>query len=131
MRTIKKTLLDRMVAQAEEAEVQGFSKTAELLTSQVEKNTHLVRKTGSFYIYSSDDFKNEVQEQFWNAIVRIADFHDTSFDANEIQGIVEKSAEEFIKEVRTKLGIKTPVGAYEPDLPGESKEKVTIEVEEV
>lgn len=129
MRTIKNTLLNRIKVQADEAEIRGLTKTAEHLTAQVEKNIENLRVPKDFYIYSSEAFQKDIEEQLWNAVIRVADFHDVGLDATELQDTIELTATDFIREIRNKLGVKTSVGAFEPDVPGEM-EKVTLEVEE-
>lgn len=129
MRTIKKNLLSRILVQAEEAEIQGLTKVAEHLTNQADKNSSNVRNAESFYVYSHDDFKKDIEGQFWNAVIRIADYHDVGLDATELQATIEAAASDFVQDIRGRLGIKTAVGAFEPDVPGEL-EKVTLEVGE-
>lgn len=130
MRTVKKTLFHRLSVQAEEAELQGLTKTADALTTQIEKNSSNIRDNSAFYIYSEEDFKKDVEEKIWDIIVRASDFYDLSFDGKEMHKIVEKYANELSNEVRVKIGSDSCVGAYEPTVPGELREKVVIVIDE-
>ena len=128
MRTITENLLSRLAAQATEAEVQGLVKVAEHLTNQLEKNP--VRDNDVFYSYANNEFKKDIEVSLWDAIVRIADFHNTTFDATEMQGVVEKVAEDLVSEVRVKLGVVHGIGSHEPTVCGEVKQHTSIEVDE-
>jgi hypothetical protein len=127
MRTIKNNLLQRLAAQAEEAEVQGLPKVASALTEQISKAT--IRSDEAFYLYASSEFQADVEEKLWDIAVRAADFYDTRFDALEMQGIVEKYAQDLVHEIRTKLGIEHGIGAHEPTVPGEIAGKVVLEID--
>lgn len=129
MRTVKKTLLYRLAAQAEEAELRGLTKVAEALTAQITKNSDNVRQNDSFYAYASEEYQKDVEERIWDAIIRSADFYDAGLDALEMQELVQKYAEDLINEVRAKLGNRHGVGAYEPNVPGEIVERIVIELE--
>ena len=131
MRTITENFLYRLVAQAEEAEIQGLTKIAESLTDQVEKHGLHVRADDAFYSYNEDDFKKEINSQFWDSIVRIADFYGVKkFDALEVQGLIEQASENLITDLCKKVGVFHGIGAYEESVPGEKVERVAIEVEE-
>lgn len=126
MRTINETHRDRLVAEADEAEIVGLTKVAENLTRQIEKNA--VRANDSNYIYSSQDFENDVAEGLWDLIVRASDFHDAHVDSEKAQKLVETYAGRFISDIRKIAG--SDSGAYEPTLPGENaKEILNIEEE--
>jgi hypothetical protein len=127
MRSITENQRDRMVAQAEEAEVRGLTKIAEHLTYQIEKTA--VRPTDSFYSYAKNEFQHDIETALWAAILRVADFHDKTIDPVDAQEIVEKFAEDLIHDVRVKAGADS-VGAHEPNLPGEIKEHISIELSE-
>lgn len=128
MRTINTILRDRLVAQAEEADVQGLYKVAEHITSKIEKTS--IRDSKASYTYSSMDFKNDVESILWDTVVRFADFHNISLDASVAQDIVEKTAEELIKELQVKSGVEHGVGAFEPTVPGENRKTVILDVED-
>jgi hypothetical protein len=130
MRTIKKTLFYRLAAQAEEADLQGLTKVSEALTTQVTKHAELVREASESYIYPKHEFQKEIEEKFWDIVVRAADFYDISVDAKEMQPLVEKYAEELTHDIQVKLAIKHGVGAHEPLVPGELQDKILIEVVE-
>lgn len=128
MRTIKKTLLYRMITQADEADLQGLTKVSESLTTQITKNAELVRESDAHYVYPKYEFQKDVEDKFWDIIVRAADFYDINIDAQEIQPLVEKYAQELTQELQVKFAVKHGVGAYEPTVPGEANDKVLIEV---
>lgn len=131
MRTITENLLHRLAAQAQEAELQGFSKVAESLTEQVEKHGSEVREDDAFYSYSQNDFKKDVNSKLWDTIIRIADFYGIKrFEAEEVQELIEKVSEDLITDFCNKVGIAHQVGAYEEKVPGENFGQVTIEVDE-
>jgi Ribonuclease G/E len=127
MRTIKKNLLQRLALQAEEAELQGMVKVASALTEQITKQP--VRDNEQFYVYSSEDFIKDVESKLWDASIRAADFFDIRVDAEQTQLMVEKFAQDLIKEIAVRGGAVHGVGAHEPNVPGEKIEEVAIEVE--
>lgn len=130
MRTVKESLLNRLAAQADEAELQGLHKVAEALTEQVSKNAENTRSNEAFYLYSVEDLQKDVEANLWNAMVRVADFYDHDLDALQVNEIVEKFASDFVNEMRVSFGLKSVVGAHEPTVPGEILQKVDFEVTE-
>lgn len=131
MRTITENLFNRLLAQAQEAELQGLSKIAEGLTNQIEKNSHLVRKDDSFYLYNEEEFRNDLNSQFWNIIVRAADFYGVrKFDAVVTQELIDKTAQILVEDFCNIVGINHGVGAYEENVPGELTGRVDIEITE-
>ncbi len=128
MRTITKNLMERLVAQAEEAELIGLTKVANHLTDKIEKVS--TRGDSDDYTYSRDSLKEDVESKLWDAIIRISDFHNKSVDPKEAQGVIEVFAEKIIDEIQVISGISHGVGNYEPKLPGEALETTTIEVVE-
>jgi hypothetical protein len=130
MRTIKKTLLYRMIAQADEADLQGLAKVSESLTTQITKNAESTREVDTHYVYPKTEFQRDVEDKFWDIVVRAADFYDINIDAQEVQPLIEKYAEELTQELRVKFAVKHGVGAYEPTVPGELNDRVMIEIVE-
>lgn len=128
MRTIKKTLFYRLIAQAEESDLQGLTKVSEALTTQITKNASNIRDVSEPYIYTKHEFQREIEDKFWDIIVRASDFYDVNLDAQEMQPLVEKYAEDLNKDIQTKFAVKHGVGAYEPTVPGELQDKILIEV---
>jgi hypothetical protein len=124
--TIAEHVRNRLVAQAEEAEIQGLTKVAEHLTNQIEKND--VRPTESFYSYAESELENDVEATLWDAAIRVVDFHDRPFNATDIYEEVNRVAKEFITNLRVKIGAIDGVGAFEPSLLGEEKGQVVIEL---
>jgi hypothetical protein len=131
MRTITENLFNRLLAQAQEAELQGLSKIAEGLTDQIEKNSHLVRKDDSFYLYNEEEFRNDLNSQLWNIIIRAADFYGVGkFDAVVTQELIDKTAQILVEDFCNTVGINHGVGAYEENVPGELIGRVDIEITE-
>ena len=128
MRTINTIHRDRLVAEAEEADTVGLNKIAEHLTRQVEKTG--VRDNVESYTYAHKDFDDDVQELLWGVVVRTADFHDAHIDSEKAQKLVEKYAEFIVSDLRKVAKIPTSVGAFEPNVPGETREHNVIEIDE-
>lgn len=127
MRTITEKLALRLEAQSKEAELQGLNKVADMIDSVL--TTHETRDIDASYTYAEEDFRSDVEAKLWEGAVRAADFFDCELDAVEMHDAVSKLAKNLIDEVRIKGGVKHGVGAYEPNVPGETLERVTIEVE--
>ena len=128
-----------MCVQAEEAKTIGLIKVAKILDEQIYKRESItpadasvsIRSSDEFYIYASKDFKADVERNFWNAAISAADFYDKEFDAKEINELVEKAAQDFVDDLRIKMGVKHGIGAYEPNVPGETiSGRVAIELSE-
>lgn len=126
MRTITKNLYERMVAQADEVRIHGFEKLANQVEEAVLPVPH--RKDEGSYTYPVEDFENDVKTALWDAVIRTADFHNTSFDIQEVQPIVEKLANDLISELRVISNNEAGVGAFEPTVPGEIRGKKVLEV---
>ena len=118
MKTIKNSLVLRLEAQGSEAKTQGLNKVASAIEKQLTKNH--VRDDNTKYVYSSKDFKNDVEEKLWDVIIRAADFYDCTVDAASAQNLVDRTAEELLREFRIKSGVQVDVGANEPQVPGEA-----------
>lgn len=128
MRSVKKTFVKRLKAQANEASVQGFDKLASYL-EKISDNLS-TRPDKESYTYSENDLVIDVEKSIWNGVIRAADYYDCFIDAYEMQNLVEKFSSEFIKEFRVKNGIKHGIGAYESAVPGEVLSKITLEVDD-
>jgi len=128
MRTITENLKERIIAQSKEAKIQGLTKTASHLENIIENAP--IRKNADSYTYSNDDFESDVEGVIWGAVVRFADFHNVSVDGVVAQKVVEKFAKDLVTELRAKTGTIHGVGAYETNVPGESKQTVILSVEE-
>jgi hypothetical protein len=130
MRTINKTLYSRLIAQAEEAEIQGLTKIADMILDQTEKNAEAIRSDEASYNYSSEELEADVEKCFWDAAVRVADYHDKSFDAKHLESIIKECSRTLLNELRASLQVEHGVGAFESTVPGEVKQRVVIAVEE-
>lgn len=128
MRTITETLHKRLVAQSEEAKIQGLTKTASHIDEKIA--TTKVRKNESIYVYSNEDFQKDVESALWDAVLRVADFHNTTFDANEVQNIIDKYSQELVSDLRVLANVEHGVGAFEPTIPGETKAQVILSLED-
>lgn len=128
MRTITEYIYNRLIAQVDEVRVQGFEKLANKIEDVVIAVPH--RKDDDSYTYASEDFKNDVEKNIWEAVVRTADFHNTSFDIKDIEPIVKKLANELISELNVISNNTAGVGAFEPTVPGEIRGKKVLEITE-
>lgn len=128
MRTITETLHKRLVAQSEEAKIQGLTKVASHIDEKVAEAK--VRKDDAIYVYSDEEFKKDVEKALWDAALRVADFHNTTFDASEVQNIVDKYSEELISDLRVLANVEHGVGVFEPTIPGEMKAQVILSLED-
>lgn len=128
MRTITENQFNRLIVQAEEAEKQKITKIASNLTKQIEKAS--VRPDDASYLYAESSLKEDVESCLWDAALRIADFHNTTVDAVEIQGVIEAYSQHLIREIQVKANCEHGIGAYEPTVPGEERETVALEIEE-
>lgn len=129
MRTIKKSLLELLELQAAEADFQGLESVGSSLTTQIVKNAEFVRDDEEFYVYSGQDYQNDVREQLWNVVIRTADFFNQNFDAKDITPLIEKYASLLEQDLRAKFGRDNGVGSYEPTVPGQDRSVVTMEIE--
>jgi len=130
MRTITKNQLLRLEAQSEEAKTLGLKKISTHLDEQIEKHTYYTRDDSEFYSYSFDQIQADVEKNLWNAVMRVSDYYGKNIDAVKAQESIESLASELINEIRLNAGVKDGVGAYEPNVPGENREHVSIELEE-
>ena len=89
MKTIKQSLFNRLIVQAEEAEFQGLTKIAKSLTNQIDLYAGNIRPTEAIYSYSSDVFAEDIKDCLWEMAIRTADFHNVSFDADKIENLIE------------------------------------------
>ncbi len=128
MKTVKQSTAERLEAQAREADIQGLTKVAKSLDNQISK-MHL-RHNDTHYVYSSSEFKDDVEEKLWDIMVRASDFYGCNLDGVEIQKVVEKAAKELLSEFRVKSGVRVDIGANEPLVPGESQDEAAIMVGE-
>ena len=127
-RTINEIYRDRLVAEADEADNMRLTKLAENITRQVERQP--IRGASESYTYPSDAFEQDVQDALWDVVVRTADFHGSFISSQRAQEIVDHFSQEMVDSIRKAAKITSPVGAYEPRLPGEELASAVIEVEE-
>jgi len=73
---MKKILAERLNLQASEADTQGKTSLAEILTNVIVKNSTNIRNDDDKYIYDKKDFKRDVYNDMWDVIIRTADFYD-------------------------------------------------------
>lgn len=127
-RTINEIYRDRLVAEADEADNMRMTKLAENITRQIER--HPVREANASYTYPSKDFEQDVQDSLWDIVIRAADFHGVFINSEKAQSIVDHFSQEIVDDIRKVASISTPIGSYEPVLPGEVRKTSIIEVEE-
>jgi hypothetical protein len=128
MRTVKKSFIKRLEVQAKEAKTQGLSKVAHNVKRAVDGQ--VTRENDASYTYADDEFRGDIEYCFWKAAIRAVDFYNSDIDASDLQKVIEVVSEDFIKEMRVLGNVKHGVGAYEPNIPGETSKRVAIEVEE-
>ena len=126
--SIKQSFLKKLTAQADEAELQNLPKIAEALTTVIAKNASNIRTSDVKYSYSSDKFHQDIEENLWNIVVRAADFYNNSFDAAEIQPMIESYATSLILELKNKLGTLDGIGAYETPVLGEINNRTSMKL---
>ncbi len=127
-RTITDNLYERIIAQVDEVKIQGFEK----LANKVEDIVIAIpsRKDGASYTYASEDFEGDVEKAIWKAVIRTADFHNTTFDIQQVEPIVKKIANDLISELRVISNNESGVGAFEPTVPGEMRATKILEISE-
>lgn len=126
MRPIKQSLALNLASQAEEADLLGLTKLASQLTSQIENLP--IRQDGPFS-YSTQNLEAEIDARLWASAIDVLNFHNSSsFDAAEINNLIVTARNEFLTELRHKIGCKSPHGFYEMALPGEEKEMIDLVV---
>jgi len=128
MKTITERIYERFQLQADEASKQGLTKIAHNLERQLAGSSK--RDTEASYVYPASEFKQDMESALWQAVVRCADYYDAPIDAESAQEVVEKYAEDFVRDLRAVARIKADVGAYEQILVGENREYTTLEVSE-
>ena len=117
MRQLTTKFLERLNAQAEEAENIGATHVANHITDQIVKNAET--KTAKT-TYDPDEYERDIESCIWDAIIATASFHGVaSFDALQVQNFVEKFADDFKFSCRNQMNIKTSIGSYENKVPGE------------
>lgn len=128
MRTITELHRDRLIAEADEADTEGLAKVAENLTRQIERTS--VRANEAGYTYANEDFAQDVQDNLWSVIIRTADFHGATIDSKKAQELVDFYSDELVSVIKGAGKITSKIGAYEPPVPGETRQVPVIEVEE-
>ena len=127
MRTISKTLKKRLLAEAQEADFQGFEKVAGQLSHLANNNP--VRDDDEEYIYSRAELQSDVEKLLWSGAVRVQDYFSKTGNSDEICELIESIAQDLIISVRTKIGGDV-IGPHEPLVPGERRMIVEIEEDE-
>lgn len=124
MRTITASLKNRLIAQAEEAEFQGYDCVADQLRDQIAEAP--VRDDFEEYVYSHVDLSKDVEKLLWSAAVRTQDYFGKTADAAQIEEIISEAAADLIASIRNKIGGDI-VGPNEPIVPGE--ERLVVEID--
>ena len=126
-RSITDKLRKRLLAQAREATNMGLTKTADLIVSDLEATPE--RADEDHYTYSSEELQQDVEQLVYTAAIRVQDYFNKTADAGEVGHLTEAVAQDLIDQVRHAIGGKV-VGSYEPQVPGEVRERTSIEVGE-
>jgi hypothetical protein len=126
-RSITDTLKKRLLAQAVEANNMGLEKTAELIVTDLETTPE--RSDDDHYTYSSEELQQDVEQLVYTAALRVQDYFNKTADAREVTDLTESFAQDLIDQVRHVIGGNV-IGPYEPQVPGEVRERTSIEVGE-
>lgn len=126
-RTINKQHLYRLKAQASEAKIQGLTKVAYSLEEQV--NKAVVRDDKVGYTYDQKSLEKDINDSLWTAATRIADYLGVVADGRTVQGIVDSLSEELFLSICNASNTPDGVGRYEPQVPGENRAVIELEVE--
>jgi tRNA splicing ligase len=126
-RSISDKLKKRLQAQAQEAQVMGLEKTASMIESNLEAAAE--RSDDDYYTYSIEELQADVEKLMYAATIRVQDYFDKTADAREVAYMAESYANDLIDGVRHSIGGKV-LGPYEPQVPGEVRERTSIEVGE-
>lgn len=124
MRTITSTLKKNLEAQKTEAETIGLTKVAKNITSQLESQT--TRENEEEYSYTANELLEDVEFLFSKAALRVQDYYNKASDQKKAAALIQAFAAEFIDAF---AGNESPVGPYEPKVPGEAREQTEFEVE--
>lgn len=128
MRTIQSSLFQRLLAQAEEADRKGLTKVASSLTTVATQQSNAVREDNGFYRYARDTFEQDLNDQLWQAVVRVADFYGIRrMDAEQVQSLVDKTAESMVADLCQGAGISHGVGAHEEPVAGEEETHLIVQ----
>lgn len=130
MRSITRTLHERLKAQSEEAKLLKLEKAASGLDSMITKYAENVRGHNEFYSYAKAELNEDVNKALWDAAIRVVDYLGAPVDAKQIQASVDKMTSDLIDEIMVSAGVEDGVGAYEPTVPGEERQHAIIEVED-
>jgi len=126
-RLISEKLQKRLLAQAEEAKTLGLTKVADQVGEAVAESEP--RDESVEYTYASDELVSDVEKLLWAAAIRVQDYFDKTADAARLNDTIEHYAEDLIDSVRHTIG-GAIIGPFEPAVPGEAKERTSIEVKE-
>ena len=122
MRTISKNILKRLVAQANEADLWGDTKTADNLTTQIKKYADdKIRADDAEYLYTKNELIGDLEDLLWSGVVRIFDYYEESPDTKQIQEIVEFETKNFVESIEN--FIHKDIGPNEPTVVGEDEEE--------
>lgn len=118
---MRKKLMQRLIAQAEEANIQGWEKLADRLTNQISKTGEVI--SDEKYVYASDQYAEDMESLFWDGAIKTANYYGANFDAITLQPLIESYAREFSETLKNKFGKLSTIGAFEEPLLGEENVK--------
>lgn len=128
MKSVSRKIINRLVAEANEADIHGEIKIADAITNQIEKLAIRSEEQDKEYKYSKEELEEDVNSLLWQAVARIFDYYNETVDARTIDEIVSFETDSFIESIESKMHSK--VGVYEEKTPGEDSEDDVEDVED-
>lgn len=117
MRSINTSMLKRLIAQRDEAKLQGLHKIAERLTDQIAENPVRDDIYDDEYFYEYRELREDVEKGLWDISIRVQDFFGGAVDSVDLSCIIECAAKDIIESIRSAGNFKT--GKYEQPVPGQ------------
>ncbi len=128
MKSVSKKIINRLVAEANEADIHGEIKIADAITCQIEKLAVRDAEQDKEYTYSKEELEEDINSLLWQAVARIFDYYNETIDSRMIDEIVSFETTSFIESIESKMHNK--VGAYEEKTPGENSDSEVEDVED-
>ena len=111
-------LKKRFLAQKEEANFQGLTKIASIISSKIDEIPVRSDMDNQYHKYSHAELSKDVEDLLFTAAVRVQDYFDKTADQQEIHNIINAFSEDFICTMKNKIGGQIS-GPFEPSVPGE------------
>lgn len=115
---INATIYKKLLAQADEAKEQGFTKLAESIFSAI--GAHPADEAGE---YTYAQLQEDIRQDMWKVATRLMYYYDIqSMDAVKLDENLASWAADMLTDLETTLGVDEVVaGSLEPKIPGESE----------